>query len=135
MSELAFLGDYIHGVFKHDGLTPTHQSTNPSTGDVVCQFSARPTGVDEAVKSAQHALKMWRKLSWQERADHLMTVAHLVDSHRQPIAEAITLEMGKSINEARVEAGSIKGKIQSTIQNWDSFLPPAVVGCKGFWWS
>ena len=59
MSELAFLGDYIHGAFKHDGLTPTHQSTNPSTGNVVCRFSARPTG-DDAIDSAQQALKMWK---------------------------------------------------------------------------
>ena len=71
------------------------------------------------------------KLTLQERADHLMRVAHLVDSHKQAIAEAITLEMGKSITEARIEAGSIKGKIQGTIGNWTSFLPPAVQSAPG----
>jgi succinylglutamic semialdehyde dehydrogenase len=131
MSELAFLGDYIHGTFKYDGLTPTHHSTNPSTGDLVCQFSARPTGVDEAIASAQQGLILWRTLTWQERADYLMSVAHLVDSHKESIAKAITLEMGKPISEARIEAGSIKGKIQGTIQNWSSFLPPAIDNAPG----
>lgn len=131
MNELAFLGDYTHGTFKNDGITPTYHSTNPSTGEIVCRFSAQPNGVNDAIESAQTALKSWRKLSWQERADHLVAVAHLVGEHQESIAQAITLEMGKSITEARIEAGSIKSKINSTIHNWKSFLPSAIEQAPG----
>ena len=131
MTQLAFLGDYTHGAFKNDGTSPTHHSINPSTGEVVCRFAARPNGVNDALESAHQGLKSWRALTWQQRADHLMAVADLVADHQERIAQAITLEMGKSIAEARIEAGSIRGKIIATIQNWKSFLPPAVPQAPG----
>ena len=85
MNELTFLGDYTHGTFKNDGLTPSYHSTNPSTGEVVCRFSARPNGVQDAIESAQNALKSWRRLSWQDRAEHLTTVANLLGEHQEQI--------------------------------------------------
>ena len=125
------LGDYINGEFIR-GVGELFSSHNPARSGVeVAQMVERAEAVDQAVSSAKRALKSWRSGGLEHRIEALKAVAALVPEHQERIAEAICLEMGKPIAEARVEAGSIKSKIEGVIQQLDQTLPSAPSGAPG----
>ena len=125
------LGDYIHGQFvKGEG--QAFSSYNPAKQDVeVFTTYEHSDSVDKAVHAARSALKSWRKMSMDARIEALRSVAALVPEHQSRIAEAISLEMGKSYSEAMTEAGSIKSKIEGVIAQISQTLPQKPAGAPG----
>ena len=132
MRTVDFLGDYINGEFILDLTSAPFHSMNPaSLNDVICPARSREGSVDQAVTTATKALIEWRRMGFDGRVEALRRVAGLVEQHRDRIAEAITAEMGKPIKEARIEAGSIKSKIEGTIAQWAYTLPQAPPNAPG----
>lgn len=117
--------------FEADGSTELICSINPSTGERVASGVAPLTAIDEAVEAAHKALPKWRRLGLEGRILALRAVAAKVEAHHKRMAEAISLEMGKSMEEALVEAGSVKGKIESVIAQLDHTLPSAPSNAPG----
>ena len=118
MHQRDFLGDFIHGRFVNDPTGHPFRSMNPTTIDeVICQATERSDSIAQAIESSRKALKSWRKGEFADRVKALKAVANKVSEHQERIAQAITLEMGKPIAEARIEAGSIKSKIEGVIEH------------------
>lgn len=82
---------------------------NPATGEEVFEIN-NGTGEDvqEAIDAADEAFKAWSKLAALERANILLAIYQKMEERKEHLAEVITKEMGKPINDAR-------GEVQSAI--------------------
>ena len=127
-----FRGNYFDGEFIIPSAGRRFCSFNPATDDaVVLEAVGDVSAVDEVVASAVAARASWARCSVEERIAVLQRVVDALPSHVEGIAEAICLEMGKPISEARIEANSISGKIQATIRLLDHELSSAGPGAPG----
>jgi malonate-semialdehyde dehydrogenase (acetylating)/methylmalonate-semialdehyde dehydrogenase len=75
---------------------------NPSTGEVIAQT---PMGtsldVDAAVRAAAAAFPVWSQMPAPRRADIIFRYRYLLEKELDSLARLITLENGKTIDEAR----------------------------------
>ena len=125
------LGNYIDGQFVK-GNGQGFSSYNPAKQDIkVFTAYEYDNAVDKAVHAAHAAAKAWRRSGVAARIEALRSVAALVPEHQARIAEAISLEMGKPLSEAMIEAGSIKSKIEGVIAQLDHTLSKAPDGAPG----
>jgi malonate-semialdehyde dehydrogenase (acetylating)/methylmalonate-semialdehyde dehydrogenase len=77
---------------------------NPATGQQTAVVDyASVEEVDRAVQAARAAFPAWRSLSLAKRADLMFAIRQLVHDRRDEIAEIITAEHGKVIDDARGE--------------------------------
>jgi len=77
---------------------------NPATSEVLGEVSiARIEETKQAISSAKEAMKHWSKLTALDRYNYLRRVANILRSKTDHIAEIITTEMGKPLNEAKAE--------------------------------
>ncbi|WP_186091274.1 NAD-dependent succinate-semialdehyde dehydrogenase [Burkholderia gladioli] len=88
----------------------THAQTsavrNPATGETIGSLSlAGEADLVRAVEAARRGFEVWRKTSAYDRAKVLGRAANLLRERAEGIAQWITLEQGKPLAEARVEAG------------------------------
>ncbi|MCS3514480.1 NAD-dependent succinate-semialdehyde dehydrogenase [Pseudomonas grimontii] len=78
---------------------------NPATGEVIAHLSlADSSDLDRALEAAERGFEVWRKTSAYERSKVLRRAADLVRERSGEIASLITLEQGKPLAEARMEA-------------------------------
>jgi len=127
-----FRGNYIGGAFHSVATGELFASRNPARGhEVVTQARADVSAVEPAVAAAHAAVVHWRRATPETRVGALRAVQAKVGDHVEPIAQAITAEMGKPLAEARVEARSISGKIEGVIGQLGAELPPASPGAPG----
>jgi succinylglutamic semialdehyde dehydrogenase len=82
---------------------------------VVWRGSPRPAHVDAAVASARAAFPAWSRLPFDERAAILKRYAEATQRRLEPIARRITLEMGKTLEESRLEAKLLADKVAVTL--------------------
>ncbi|MCT2581507.1 NAD-dependent succinate-semialdehyde dehydrogenase [Actinophytocola gossypii] len=82
--------------------------TNPATGDLVEEI---PNATDEEVRAAiervHRGYSSWRRRPVAERARIVARAAELFAERADELAEIMTLEMGKRINEGRGEVGVV----------------------------
>ena len=82
--------------------------TNPATGELIEEL---PNSTDEEVQAAidrvHRAYKEWRLRPVTERAKIVLRAAELFAERADELAEIMTLEMGKRINEGRGEIGIV----------------------------
>jgi malonate-semialdehyde dehydrogenase (acetylating)/methylmalonate-semialdehyde dehydrogenase len=75
---------------------------NPSTGEVIARV---PLGtdcdVDAAVQAAKDAFPVWAQMPAQRRAAVMFQYRELLEAHREELAQLITRENGKTLDEAR----------------------------------
>jgi len=96
---------YINGEFTNPSGENSIDTVNPSqTDQVVSSFrSASTEEIEKAIASATEALDGWRKKIPQDRVEYLKRLQTLLGENKEKLAYAISLEMGKSIHEARAE--------------------------------
>lgn len=84
--------------------------TNPATGEILdqCPVGAE-ADVREAVKSASLAFKTWRQTPAIDRVQYFFKLKTLMEENSEKLARTITLENGKTLNEAR-------GRVRRAIQ-------------------
>ncbi|KAM4722711.1 4-trimethylaminobutyraldehyde dehydrogenase [Rhinophrynus dorsalis] len=76
----------------------------PSTGRVIATYACSgEKEVNEAIKSAKEAFKIWRQKSGSERGRVMLEAARLIRERSEEIATMETINNGKSIMEARVD--------------------------------
>ncbi len=96
------LRHFINGDFcaASDGATlPVHE---PATGQRYATLSdGSAADVDAAVAAAQRAFPSWSTLSAQQRCDHLLAVAAMVESRSEMFAAAESRDTGKPLALAR----------------------------------
>lgn len=77
---------------------------NPANGKVLAEVTqSTKEDVDRAVQAAKEAQKEWRLVPAPERAEYLYKVAFLLKERKEHLAQVLTREMGKVIEEARGE--------------------------------
>ncbi|ONH49854.1 succinate-semialdehyde dehydrogenase / glutarate-semialdehyde dehydrogenase [Pseudomonas cedrina] len=78
---------------------------NPATGEHIADLGfASHADLDRALVAAAKGFEVWRKTSAYDRSKILRRAADLVRERSDAIAELITLEQGKPLAEARMEA-------------------------------
>lgn len=84
----------------------THMVHNPATGELI--GSVPLLGVAEAkvaIQAADQAQRVWKKVAAKDRAAVLRRLANLMQTHQNDLAQLMTAEQGKPLNEARGEVG------------------------------
>ena len=77
---------------------------NPATGEITAQVElASGEVVDEAVRTARDAYEGWSETSLSERARLMFALRHLLHAERDSLAQTITREHGKLLDDARGE--------------------------------
>lgn len=93
---------FINGKFCREDLV--NQKINPSDETVIGEFPEASKGlVDHAVSVADDAFRDWKKVSRVKRSDIFYNLCKLLERDQKKIAEIISLETGKSLNEANAE--------------------------------
>src|SRR3954447_12853921 len=98
---LEILKNYIGGVWKESLSKRVEEVVNPATGEVIARvpFSTRED-LDLAVSTAKEAFKTWKKVAVPRRARILFRYQQLLVENWEELAKVITLENGKSYEEA-----------------------------------
>jgi len=80
------------------------KTINPSNQEEIGIFpESSVEEVDQAVKVARKAFKSWSKLSRVKRSDYFFKLCGLVEKSQEILAKTISIETGKSLNEANAE--------------------------------
>lgn len=88
------------------------RSINPATvDDVVLEAPIDPGHAALAVSAAAHAWPAWAALAPEERMAALRRFSRELAGRTEALARAVTMEMGKTIREARQEATSLIERI------------------------
>ncbi|KQN55495.1 MULTISPECIES: aldehyde dehydrogenase family protein [unclassified Erwinia] len=79
-------------------------SRNPATGEELARYPfASQADVDAALAQTDAAFKAWRSRPVADRAQLLRTMAGAIRQHARPLAEMMTAEMGKPIDQGLAE--------------------------------
>ena len=119
---------------------------NPSTGEILgILCSASDITINKAITSSEKAFNIWSKTSITKRAGILYEYKFLLEKNINKIAELISEDLGKTINDSKGEirrgienveyacgiANSIKGEhnknISTSIDTWSQFEPLGVM--------
>ncbi len=93
--------NYIAGEWVEPSTGKYSENRNPARWDTVLgEFPASgPEDVERAVASAKKGFAAWRKVPAPQRGDVLRRVGDLMAARKREIAEAMTREMGKILDE------------------------------------
>ncbi|MBP6819097.1 MAG: NAD-dependent succinate-semialdehyde dehydrogenase [Ferrovibrio sp.] len=80
---------------------------NPATGEAIGNVAkAEKADLDRALAAAEAGFRVWKKVSGFERYKILRKAADLLRARAEAIAQNMTLEQGKPLAEARMEANA-----------------------------
>jgi len=104
-TETRLIDNYIAGAWTPAAAaTGELDVTNPATGGAIARvpLSGR-ADLDAAVAAARAALPAWRAVSAIGRARKLFELRERLTARAEDLAQTVTLEMGKTIGDARAE--------------------------------
>ena len=103
-----------------------YQSTNPYDGKVFKSFDdITDAQLEDKLKTASHCYEAtWRNTSFAERKAVLSKAAALMRERMQPLAELITLEMGKLIDQSIGEVKLSAAILDYYADHAEAFLAP-----------
>ena len=103
-----------------------YQSTNPYDGKVFKSFDdITDAQLEDKLKTASHCYEAtWRNTSFAERKAVLSKAAALMRERMQPLAELITLEMGKLIDQSVGEVKLSAAILDYYADHAEAFLAP-----------
>lgn len=132
-------GNYFDGDFHYPPTTGPSavvdyiKKTSPADTDLkLWKCPIHYPHVDNVLDSSVEGYKVWKKTSLEERIQKLKNFQEVVLTKADQIAEAISLEMGKPLWEAKTEAAALAGKVKVTIEDsldriknkrYDSLMP------------
>src|SRR5690242_6490022 len=95
--------NFIGGSWTEPSSGEHFENVNPAdTRDVIGRFPlSNAADVDNAVASAKRGFEVWRNTPAPARGDVLRRVGDLLSSRKDDIADAMTREMGKPLQETR----------------------------------
>ena len=98
------LDNFVDGRWVAASTSELLDVTNPATGEVLARvpLSGRED-VEAAVAAARAALPGWRAVSVIKRAQLLFRLREAMSARAGELAKSVTLEMGKTIGDARAE--------------------------------
>jgi succinate-semialdehyde dehydrogenase / glutarate-semialdehyde dehydrogenase len=125
-------GLYINGEWITQS-EDTLQVKNPATGEVIADVPrVGKERTIQAIDGASEALKSWSKTTAKERASYLRKLHDLMVEHEDEIAELMTLEMGKPLQESKGEvkyaASFIEWYAEEAKRLYGKIIPAPVTG-------
>ena len=98
------LQNLINGKFVDVVTSEKLDVPNPATGERLAQVPVSTArDVDEAVVAAESAFLTWSRIPVVERAGYMFRFRDLLESHKEELAELVTKENGKNLDDARGE--------------------------------
>lgn len=98
------LTNYVDGEWQEAANSNFTPVLNPATGVQLAEVQmSTAADVDQAVQAAKAAQKKWAKVPAPKRADYLYEIGRLMKADKERLAQVLTKEMGKVIEEARGE--------------------------------
>ena len=98
------LNNYIGGSWQGAEGADYTAVTNPANGEELAQVRlSTKEDVDQAVRAAKEAQKKWALVPAPKRAEYLYEIGRLMKDKKEHLAQVLTKEMGKVIEEARGE--------------------------------
>ena len=103
--------NYINNTWQESEAAERIAVTNPATGEVLTEVPLSPAAeVHQAATAAADALPEWRRTPPVQRIQYLFALKQLLEANLEDIARTITLECGKTVDEA-------KGEMRRAIEN------------------
>ena len=94
--------NFINGVFEESKATKWFEVHNPASQELVTKVpQSTKEELDRAVAGAQAAFKGWRDTPIQQRQRIYLKLQALIRQHTEELAESITREQGKTLQDAR----------------------------------
>jgi malonate-semialdehyde dehydrogenase (acetylating) / methylmalonate-semialdehyde dehydrogenase len=104
ITDVRLLENYVGGRWTPAASSEAVPVVNPASGEVLARVPLSSSAdLDAAVTAAREALPAWRAVSVIERARRLFALREGLDGRREELARSVTLEMGKTIGDARAE--------------------------------
>ena len=104
MIQAGKLLNFIDGEWRYSKSSNYLEVLDPATTKVLALVPLSiQEEVDEAAQAAQRALDGWRHTPAAERIQYLFKFKYLLEEHIDDISRTITIECGKTIEEARAE--------------------------------
>ncbi|MEX0377456.1 CoA-acylating methylmalonate-semialdehyde dehydrogenase [Bacillus sp. S4] len=101
MKNVQTLKNYIGGQWIESTSKHVEDVPNPATGEIIARVPlSTKEDVDRAVATAKEAFKTWRKIAVPRRARILFRYQQLLIENWEELAKLVTLENGKSYQEA-----------------------------------
>lgn len=98
------LTNYVNGEWQEAVNSDFTPVMNPATGEQLAQVQmSTAADVEAAARAAKTAQKKWAKVPAPKRADYLYEIGRLMKEDKEHLAQVLTREMGKVIEEARGE--------------------------------
>ncbi|HUZ74424.1 MAG TPA: NAD-dependent succinate-semialdehyde dehydrogenase [Stellaceae bacterium] len=95
---------YVDGAWCKAAKGRTEAVLNPATGETIGTVPIVDTGdLDRALEAAEKGFRAWRKVAAHERYKLMRKAADILRGHADAVAEAMTLEQGKPLLEAKLE--------------------------------
>jgi len=99
--------NYINGQWVEAESGETFSIVNPSTGEFVFEVTkSAELEAKKAVDATVEAFHDWATTPPKTRADLLMDLYHKVLTHQEELAEIVTLEAGKPLQQSLMEVGN-----------------------------
>ncbi|SEU12120.1 CoA-acylating methylmalonate-semialdehyde dehydrogenase [Paenibacillus sp. NFR01] len=93
--------NYINGIWTESASGREEEVFNPATGEVIAKVPlSSEAELGAAVTAAAEAFVSWKKIAVPRRARYFFAYQQLLAAHSRELAELITLENGKSLEEA-----------------------------------
>ncbi len=104
ITNVRLLANYVGGEWTPASASEELPVVNPATGETLARVPlSSAADLDAAVTAARAALPQWRAVSVIERARRLFTLREAMTARSEDLARSVTLEMGKTIGDARAE--------------------------------
>src|SRR5512146_2075708 len=105
------LKNYINGQWVSSAASEWLPVLNPATAEVLGEVPLSPAAeVDRAAQAAAAAFQEWRQVPVTRRVQYLFHLKLLLEKYLDDLARTITLECGKTLDEAH-------GELQRAIEN------------------
>jgi succinate-semialdehyde dehydrogenase/glutarate-semialdehyde dehydrogenase len=131
MSTLWFKQDaFVNGQWINGKQHQRFPVINPANQQKIAQVANLSCDeVTQAIDAAQHALPGWRATPLRERVRILNTLSSLLQEHQNELAQQLTREQGKPLDEARGEVGYAASCFdwfaQEARRNYGDIIPAA----------
>ncbi len=103
-------------------------SNNPYTNTQIAEYPEHsPEAVNTAIEAAHKQHEVWRKHSFEARAQRLNTVADLLESRKEALATTMSTEMGKPLQEGISEIEKCAWVCRYYAENAETFLATTAV--------
>jgi len=104
MNENKLMLNYVNGEWRQSSAGETVEVINPATAETLTRTPLSPAAeVEEAARAAVQAFQEWRHVPVVKRIQPLFKLKALLEEHSDELSRLITLESGKTLDEARGE--------------------------------